>query len=464
MYKIIIADDEPWVAYKLLHLPDWQRYGFEVIDTAGDGMAAYQACMDKKPDVLLTDIRMPGKDGLQLTEDLRRDLPGIQVVLISGHAEFIYAQKAVKLGAFDYLVKPVTREQLEEMLARLKVKLADSSRQLDSYFSLLDFDRSMTASQWLSIRQPGQSHAYFRCCTFQIGQGEYPELLYEHLTPEYSQIIIRTGKNKAFALLGGADEKSLGHWKNPTDYCGYSEPGDAQALFETLHRHSDMAFQTARFLNAGVPVTYMKRHDEAYVSQLTADIEKALSLKAYQQCEKLLAALEKLLAAMTLNQIEAILMRVYHAFAANRLLPPMDDEAGDDRYFSTAYRSLFEVFELLKDSMAQKETADEFPLALITQYIDAHFTQELLVSDLAKRFHFSSGYFSAMFSKGMAQTVTKYIADKRMGYAKKLLIQTELSIQAVADRSGYGDYFQFTKAFKRINGMTPGQYRKTKDV
>ncbi len=460
MYKIIIADDEHWVAYKLTHLVDWAALGFEVIETVEDGLAAYKACMEKKPDVLLTDIRMPGMDGLELTDALRRDLSGLQVVLISGYAEFAYAQRAVKLGAFDYLVKPVSREQVEELLARLQMKLADQHRQLDTYFSLLDNDRSMTVAQWLAERQPEERYGCFQFCTFEIEPGQYPELLYEHMEKDYCQVIIRTGKTKASVLLGGVDEKSFSQWERPEGHLGYSEKAQGQALFESLYRHSDQAFQTARFLNAPAPVEYVKGHDKTYISQLVLDVQKALGQKEYSQCDKLLAALQREMEKMMLSQIEANLSRIYRAFALNSLLPPIETEMADERYFSTSYGSLTDVFTFFSDSMVQQEQTGEFPLGMITKYIDEHFTKELLVSELAKRFHFSAGYFSSMFSKGMDQTVIKYISDKRMSYAKKLLRETELGISDVADRSGYGDYFQFTKAFKRITGVTPGQYRK----
>lgn len=460
MYKIILADDEPWVAYRLLHLANWEQYGFEVIETVTDGPAAYQACIDKKPDVLLTDIRMPGMDGLELVEALRRDIAGIEVVLISGYAEFSYAQKAIKLGAFDYLVKQVSREQIEDLLVRLARKLSDKPRHLDVYFSLLDSGDNMSVGQWLALRQPEQNHTRFRFCTFAIEQGQYPELLYEHLTPEYSEIIIRTGKNKASVLLSGINSDMDG-WKKPGGYCGYSEVGGAEVLFGSLYRHSDMAFRTACFLNSEAPIEYVKRYDEVYMTRLLNDMEKALSSKDYHQCGKLLSAAHRTMDNMMLNQIEVILSRIYNAFCLNQLLPPIENEIREERYFSTAYGSLSEVFELFGESMTQTEQSGEFPLALIVKYIDENFAQEIHVSDLAKRFHFSSGYFSTMFSKGMDQPFTKYITDKRLAHAKKLLRETGLNIQEVADRSGYGDYFQFTKAFKRLTGTTPGQYRKS---
>lgn len=86
--------------------------------------------------------------------------------------------------------------------------------------------------------------------------------------------------------------------------------------------------------------------------------------------------------------------------------------------------------------------------------------KNIRIADIAERFHFSQNYFSTFFRKKTGQTYVKYITGKRISLAKELLEYTELSIQEVADRTGYGDYYQFNRVFKRETDTTPSRYRE----
>ncbi len=115
MYKIILADDEIWVIMGLKKLIEKTGAPFQVVAEVSNGVMAMEEVERLKPDVLMTDIRMPGMDGLQLLEKIREKNLNTKVVLISGYAEFEYAQRAIRFGAADYLLKPVEQEKLEEV-------------------------------------------------------------------------------------------------------------------------------------------------------------------------------------------------------------------------------------------------------------------------------------------------------------------------------------------------------------
>ena len=114
MYRIYLADDETWVVIGLKKQIEKSGLPFQVIGEANNGVAAMEEILEKKPDILITDIRMPGLNGLQLLEKLREKGIAVKVIFISGYAEFEYAQSALRMGSFDYLLKPVERERGEE--------------------------------------------------------------------------------------------------------------------------------------------------------------------------------------------------------------------------------------------------------------------------------------------------------------------------------------------------------------
>ena len=122
MLKLFIAEDEEIIRQGLVCTIDWLRFGAKVVGDAPDGLAALEAIRKLKPDVVLTDIKMPRMDGITLAKKLQEDGGGIKVIFLTSYAEFDYAQEAVRLQAADYLLKPVDEVQLADVLKRLAAK------------------------------------------------------------------------------------------------------------------------------------------------------------------------------------------------------------------------------------------------------------------------------------------------------------------------------------------------------
>ena len=116
MYKVLIADDEPKMRRKLACFIDWKSFGLEIVGEAEDGEIALQMAGEVLPDIYILDINMPFINGLELIERIKETQPAAVIIIISGHDEFKYAQQALKLRVFDYLLKPVQKERLEEVV------------------------------------------------------------------------------------------------------------------------------------------------------------------------------------------------------------------------------------------------------------------------------------------------------------------------------------------------------------
>lgn len=119
MYRVFLADDERWILFGLRKLIEKSGLPFQVIGEATNGVTTLEELEDRKPDVLLSDIRMPGLDGLSLLEKIKEKGLQTKVVFVSGYADFEYARRALQLEAFDYLLKPVEQDKLNAILARL---------------------------------------------------------------------------------------------------------------------------------------------------------------------------------------------------------------------------------------------------------------------------------------------------------------------------------------------------------
>ncbi len=128
-YRILLADDEEEVRKGIIRKIEWERLGFEVAGDAENGEDALEKIEQLKPDVVMTDIRMPYMDGLTLTARIRQKYPSVKILIFSGYDDFEYAQQAIKLNVTEYILKPVNVEELTEILTRVRENLDEEIEQ-----------------------------------------------------------------------------------------------------------------------------------------------------------------------------------------------------------------------------------------------------------------------------------------------------------------------------------------------
>lgn len=141
MYRLLIVDDEEIVREGIEHTIAWRELGFEFAGSFENGADAAAAVEELRPAVVITDICMPFSDGLDLTQFIAEKHPQTKVILLSGFSEFSYAQRAVKLGAYDYVLKPITAAELRELLVRLRRDL-DAERRRERELQALEQELS----------------------------------------------------------------------------------------------------------------------------------------------------------------------------------------------------------------------------------------------------------------------------------------------------------------------------------
>ncbi|MEF3312141.1 response regulator [Paenibacillus sp. GYB004] len=132
MYRVILADDEKWIAESLIGSVDWKEQGFEIVAIASNGAEAMRLIGEMKPDVAFLDIRMPGMTGLEVVRMLRDTGSEVECVMASGYAEFEYAQQALRYGAAGYCLKPFQAEEIAGILSEVKVRI-EKGKQLRSH-------------------------------------------------------------------------------------------------------------------------------------------------------------------------------------------------------------------------------------------------------------------------------------------------------------------------------------------
>ena len=149
MLKIFLAEDEVVIRETIKKMIPWEELGFELVGEAADGEMALPLLLRQKPDLLITDIKMPFMDGLTLARLAKKELPNLKIVILSGYDDFNYAKRAISIGVEDYLLKPITKKALIERLSEIRSRYEDEKTQKEYYEKFL---REMQAYEKNSSR------------------------------------------------------------------------------------------------------------------------------------------------------------------------------------------------------------------------------------------------------------------------------------------------------------------------
>lgn len=137
MLKVLIIDDEPWSRQVVKSLGAWEEHGMQVIGEAEDGIEGLELVEELHPEIVITDMRMPGLDGVELLERLKRQYPEVQIIVMSGYDDFVYLKQAIRSKAVEYLLKPVDRAELNNVLSEC-AKERERQRLTGSPLMLMD--------------------------------------------------------------------------------------------------------------------------------------------------------------------------------------------------------------------------------------------------------------------------------------------------------------------------------------
>jgi YesN/AraC family two-component response regulator len=131
MYKLLLADDERIIREGISSIVDWNGMGISLIGVAKNGIEAYEVISANPPDIVLTDIKMPGMNGLELAKKIRDEYPDTAVVVLSGYGEFELARKAMEYGVKHYILKPCDKDEIIEVLKKILPEIENRKRKED---------------------------------------------------------------------------------------------------------------------------------------------------------------------------------------------------------------------------------------------------------------------------------------------------------------------------------------------
>ena len=175
-YKLLVADDEYWAREKLRHILNWSQLDMEFLEPACDGQEVLQRLQSEQPDVLLTDINMPGLNGVELLEQLAAEHSDMVMLVVSGYDTFDYVKKSMRSGAINYLLKPVSKQDMtaamSEVLELLHQRKSNRQKQQEQQ-AQMERAASLLQDRELSLLLETPAGAVEPAAMSAAGEGEY---------------------------------------------------------------------------------------------------------------------------------------------------------------------------------------------------------------------------------------------------------------------------------------------------
>lgn len=216
MYKVIIIDDEPIIVEGISRIVPWDKYNCKVIATAHDGIEGSDLIREKKPDIIFSDIAMPGLDGLTMIAGLKSEFPDMMICILTGYRDFDYAQQAIRLGVTRFLLKPSNMDEIEEavqaMTERLNKKRSSSVVKMEEELAASDAvirEEENTASSFIvKNAMKYMEENYKQKLTLSevaektyVSQWHLSKLLNKHTSKSFSELLNSIRIKKAKELL-----------------------------------------------------------------------------------------------------------------------------------------------------------------------------------------------------------------------------------------------------------------------
>jgi len=470
MYRAVLVDDEKWILESLKSTVDWKAQGFEIAGEAMNGIEARTLIERMRPDVAFVDIRMPGMNGIELIGSLKDAGLPTQFVIASGYAEFEYARKALAYGAAGYCLKPFRKEEVEDVLAAVKARLAkDEQAAHDEWVTLLSEIDSVEKTRLESIlRRLGLDWEEAGGACILVLHGEDTGWV----SRQWTSVSMRIGRGKTAFILPAKDRPQVLERLESGLPAEIRSAGISDAFLDIgrIWEHIDSAnlasyrFFTSRGARWGAAGEHAEKLDPSVLHQVAeglkrSDLKSVLlgfdSLKAQFGSGKY-----DIRHASQLYDIVWTYLDVPDG-AGESLLPDFDK-------LTSLYGHVDDMFASL-EQLVRSGAGEQTPAAAaarhdihfrnILTYIDEHLHDDLSIQDISKQWFIHPNYLSSLFRKTLGITFSKYLTDKRLNRACELLRTTDLAVSEVAERSGYRDYFYFARLFKKQIGCTPSEYR-----
>lgn len=518
MLKLLIVDDEEWIVEGIKRMLSWKKLGIEVMQEARNGEEAILRIKEETPDIILTDIRMPKVDGLELAEYVSVEIPDLEVLIISGYADFNYAKKAMEFGVSAYITKPIERDELLENIKNAIKRIEDKrkikkeaelnklehrNRELSEFYLKEDKKENMPEDKnekhYLTsvfkvyelkskISTPEDSNTQFQRLVAGAQRDDKHGIFFQNQNVRNQYVFIidfpKTSQKEIILEYFRKDlEVLLQKVRNEMEIQTVIGISD-------IYENSSLNFQAylqAKFIVENVKKTensqiITKDQFDMYYSNISINEKKieemllavefgnrkqvkALFDDAIKECGRERNLLIQL--RMTIQEVLIQLSRLLQKYGGNmyQLSNKYVDIFNRIWQITNMQELSEECYILLEDAMeficTIKDEGKESTIVQIRKYLDKHYEEPITLNSMAEKYYLNSAYLSRAFKREAGINFNDYLKKLRLQKAVVLLKTTEMKTYEIAEAVGYDNVNYFLKKFKEEYGVTPSQYSQS---
>ncbi len=404
MLRMIIVDDEKIIRETINNLIDWYSLGIEVIGLCKNGIEAYDMILDEYPDIVMTDINMPGLSGLALIRRIHQTSQDTQFVILSGYGDFEYTKEAMRLGIQHYLLKPCNEQEIIDVMQNVKCQCLQNRMRADSREQNVIMLKQLQESVFYNIS--------LECFT------ERPD--FESIAKKYERFISFTNVGYELCRIKNADE---------------AVRSACIAAFEANHKLRASAIPYYCMQADSQLLIFFESYDYDYLC-----LDESVSAVCHKCTDYMRVPFT------CLNELLPQLHNIVHTH--NRI------ELGGQRRQPDFSRGA------PLDIPSENDDPIDRGISIVRQNIQDENLSLKLIAET--QLYMNVDYVSRKFLKKTGQKFSAFLANARVERAKQLFAAGSTCVNSVAEEVGCGNNPQyFSQLFKRVTGITPTEYLRS---
>lgn len=497
LQSVLIVDDEANIRNGIKYIMNWKEEGYLLIDEAENGIDALEKIKIHQPDIVITDLRMPRMDGIELTQIIKEQYPEISFFILSSYDDFQSVSQSFKNGAIDYILKPtLTKDILLENLKKISLDKKNKNKPISQKLLLQEslnrflsgFDKN-NLSQFDNYLETNQLLLIY--CNLEYAENknqldDYLETLenapFIHKSIKYLANNVDMGLLISFSSQPDIKQDIIKHFyktKKDTNnfhlfiseeldnmntvysvFNSFSTKSREQLFFfksnklifkeNLLNFEPIEAFEISDFLKELLDKNFILSLSriESYFNNLILSTVSPRDMK--QQASSIFYTLISRIEEEYPNEEDLYKIKINFIQRINQL-----------NYLEDFSEFLLSNISQIRVIVSKHLDESDTTLSLIKQYILENYQKNLSLADLADKFHFNYNYLSGFLSANLDMSFPDYLKKIRMDEAKKLLINSDLPLSEISTSVGYSDLSYFSKIFKKEFNVTPSKYRRT---
>ena len=502
MLNVLIIDDEPNVRLGLRKIVPWEENGFQVCGEGQDAEDGFEKIITLSPDIVLIDIKLPGKLGTDVIKEAREAGFTGKFIIISGYSNFEYAKTGIKYGVKSYILKPVDEDELMDLLLELKTEIENEKqwqqeKKIVQYTKLQNFilDENDEDIEDRKIREEYSKYESFRIALISEVDSHGKKIKLEELVKDQLKsygdvdvikidagilILFKDFNSKRIDNISDELKKKLDKTLHENIFITLGcEVDNIKKIKQSYKEAKKLLSKRFLLLEKGIiSDESLEKIDNSPALNFDGIIEKIYSYVEISDVEKIILEfkeLQKLVIQRNYSeeQVKVMCIKIFldlkeklnSDYDVSEIKIKSNEEIIENIYSKISLKNVIEYLMEYFNNIANQigGTSSENIIKRVINYMNTNYYKDLKLETLAEIFSYNSAYLGKLFKSNVGENFNTYLDKIRIEKAKYLLVEEKLKVYQVCEKVGYKNIDYFHSKFKKYVGTSPLNYKKQYD-